>query len=95
MNAHLNTWLTEIEGDHELSSDARAVALALSRSVGIGRIAFTNWQRLNTSLGRNRTDNEVLFVVRELQAAGYLGRYQGNRFDQSRGWSLTFPEANA
>jgi hypothetical protein len=92
MNAHLNSWLEEIEGNGELSTDARAVAVALSRSVGIGRIAFTNWQRLNVSLGRARTDNTVLSTVRELQAAGHLGRYQGNRFDQSRGWSLIVSE---
>jgi hypothetical protein len=85
-------WLAKVASDGELSAEAGAIAVALSRSVGIGRIAFTNWQRLNTSLGRNRTDKAVLATVRELQAAGYLGRYQGNRFDQSRGWSLTLPQ---
>lgn len=94
MNAHLDNWLEEVNRDGGLSAEAVAVAVALSRSVGIGRIAFTNWQRLNTSLGRKRTDNGVLAIVRELQVAGYLGRYQGNRFDQSRGWSLTFPEVD-
>jgi hypothetical protein len=94
MNEHLNTWLTEVAGDGDLSTEAGAVAVALSRSVGIGRIAFTNWQRLNISLERNRTDKEVLATVRELQAAGYLGRFQGNRFNQSRGWSLTLPRVH-
>jgi hypothetical protein len=92
MNGYLSMWLTDVGADRELSGEAGDVAIALSRSVGIGRIAFTNWQRLNTTLGRDRTDKEVLATVRELQAAGYLGRYQGNRFDQSRGWSLTLPQ---
>lgn len=92
MNAFLDTWLQIVAADDAVSPEAQDVAVALSRSVGLGRISFTNWQRLNVTLGRHRTDSTVLAHVRELQAMGYLGRFQGNRYNQSRGWSLGLPE---
>lgn len=91
MNAFRDTWLQAIGNDDVISAESQRVAAALSRSVGIGRISFTNWQRLNGSLGRQRADGNVLVSIRELQGAGYLGRFQGNRYDQSRGWSLLLP----
>lgn len=91
-NPYRDLWLDTINADESLSLDACGVAVVIGDSVGIGRIAFTNWQRVNVALGRNRTDSEVFGSIRELQAAGYLGRYQGNRYNHSRGWSLSLPK---
>ncbi|AOT03280.1 hypothetical protein [Arthrobacter sp. U41] len=91
-NPHLDRWLEVVGGDNELSSEALAAAVVLARTVGLGRVTFTNWQRVNDSLGRHRTDPAVFDTIRELQVAGYVGRFQGNRYNKSRGWSLTIPE---
>ncbi|WP_143111410.1 hypothetical protein [Arthrobacter sp. ov118] len=53
---------------------------------------MTNWRKLNLALGKSAGDTKVLDHIKELQAAGYLGRYQGNKYNQSRGWSLYLPE---
>lgn len=92
MNIFLNQWLNELENQESLSVGAAAVGRALSRFVGIGRLAFANWQKLNVVLGRDRMDKAVLREIRELQEAGYLGRFRGNRYNQSRGWSLLLPD---
>jgi hypothetical protein len=91
-NPYRDLWLDTINTDDSLSPDACCVAVVIGDSVGIGRIAFTNWQRVNVALGRNTTDYQVFGSIRELQAAGYLGRFQGNRYNHSRGWSLSLPE---
>lgn len=91
MNLFLNQWLDELDKQGSLSAGAIAVGRALSRFVGIGRLAFANWQKLNVALDRDRMDKAVLAEIRELQEAGYLGRFQGNRYNQSRGWSLLLP----
>lgn len=64
----------------------------LSRFVGIGTLAFADWQKVNVAMDRDRMDKAVLTEIRELQDAGYLGRFQGNRYNQSRGWPLLLPE---
>lgn len=92
MNTFLNHWLMEVGDQENLSASAKAVGAALSRFVGIGKLAFANWQKVNVALGRERMDKTVLADIRELQEAGYLGRFQGNRYNQSRGWSLLLPE---
>lgn len=92
VNPFRDHWLATINADETLSSDDRHVASILAEAVGIGRVALTNWQRVNIALGRERTDNQVFVSIRELQAARYLGRYQGNRYNHSRGWSLSLPE---
>jgi hypothetical protein len=92
MNLFLNQWLDELGDQQGISVGAREVGSALARFVGIGRLAFGNWQKLNIALGRDRMDKVVLGEIRELQETGYLGRFQGNRYNQSRGWALTLPE---
>lgn len=91
-NPFLDRWLHAIASDGSLPPEAREVANVMACSVGIGRVAFTNWQRINTALGCNRTDYGVFESIKQLQSAGYLGRFQGNRYDKSRGWSLMVPE---
>lgn len=91
MNAYRDQWVEEAKGTLGLSDAALAVAMTLAKSVGIGRIAFTNWQHVNRSLSRPVRDIAVLDQVRELQQFGLLGRFQGNRYDQSRGWPLIIP----
>lgn len=90
-NPLLNRWLHAIASDNSLPLEALEVANVMAWSVGIGRVAFTNWQMINTALGRNRTDYGVFESIKQLQSAGYLGRFQGNRYNQSRGWSLMVP----
>lgn len=92
LNAFLIHWLSEVGDQEDLSPSAKAVGAALSRFVGIGKLAFANWQKVNVALSRDRMDKTVLADIRELQEAGYLGRFQGNRYNQSRGWSLLLPE---
>lgn len=92
MNAYRDLWLDTIDKDETLSSVACSVASVIAESVGIGRVAFTDWQRVNVALGRKRTDYGVFDSLRELQSAGYLGRFQGNKYNHSRGWSLSVPE---
>ncbi|BCW72412.1 hypothetical protein [Arthrobacter sp. NicSoilB8] len=92
VNPFLDRWLEVVGGDSQLSPEAFMVATVLARSVTLGRVAFTNWQRVNVSLGRQRTDFGVFESIRELQTAGYLGRFQGTRYNKSRGWSLFLPE---
>lgn len=92
MNMFLNQWLDELGNQQSISVSAKEVATALARFVGIGRLAFANSQKLNIALGRDRMDKGVLGEIRELQEAGYLGRFQGNRYNQSRGWALMLPE---
>ncbi len=90
-NPYRDLWLGTINTDDSLSPDVSGVAVVSGNSVGIGPIAFTNWQWLNLALGRRRTDFQVFTSIRELQAAGYFGRHQGNRYNHSRSWSLSLP----
>lgn len=90
MNRFLTLWLHAIASDGSLPSDAPEVASVMARSVGIGRVAFTDWQRINAALGRNRRDLAVFETMSELELEGYLGRDVENRFVY--GWTLLIPE---
>lgn len=85
----LARWLHAIASDGSLPSEALAVASVMARSAGIGGVAFTNWQRINVALGRNRRDLAVLAIMSELDLAGYLSRAADDRFVY--GWSLLIP----
>ncbi|MFF1831515.1 hypothetical protein [Paenarthrobacter sp. NPDC058040] len=91
MNTYRDNWIQAVNGDFNVSTRACAVAAAVGRSMGIGRIATRNWQKLNSLLGRERRDDVVLDGIAELQSAGYLERYFGNDYRYSAGWRLTLP----
>lgn len=91
MNLHRDKWMQLVLDETTLSPDAKATAEVIAGSVGIGRIGFTNWQKVNRLLSRPSTDAAVHGHLRELKECGFLGRYMGNRFHQSRGWPLLIP----
>lgn len=91
MNTYRDYWLQAVNRDFTVSTRACSVATAIGRSMGIGRIATRNWQKLNTLLGRQCRDFSVLAGIAELQAAGYLERYTGNDLIYTAGWRLTLP----
>lgn len=92
MNPFLARWLHAIASDGSLPSEVLEVASVMARSVGIGRVAFTDWQRINAALGRNRRDRAVFEIMSELELEGYLGRNLDGRFGPNYGWSLLIPE---
>jgi hypothetical protein len=92
MNPDRIEWISRVHSDVRLGANAKDVADVLVSAGVFGRVALTNWRRLNLALGKPASDPRVLDHVKELQAAGYLGRYQGNKFNQSRGWRLYLPE---
>jgi len=91
MNPFLARWLEEIASDGSLPADALGVASVMARSVGIGRVAFTDWQRINAALGRDRRDLAVFETMSELALEGYLDRDADDR--SVYGWSLLIPGA--
>lgn len=92
MNPFVVRWLQTIADDGRLPSDALEVAIVMARSVGIGRVAFTDWQRVNTAIGRNRRDLAVFETMSELALEGYIDRNIDDRFGRNYGWSLLIPE---
>jgi hypothetical protein len=90
MNAYRDRWLHAIASDVSLPSEALQVAAVMARSVGIGRVAFTDWQRINAAIGHDRRDLAVLEIMSELDLAGYLDRDADDQFVY--GWSLLIPE---
>lgn len=92
MNPFLDRWLHAIDGDGSLTSDGPEVASVMARSVGIGRVAFTDWQRINAALGRDRRDLAVFEIMSELALDGYLDRNIDSRFGRNYGWQLLIPE---
>ncbi|WP_284763920.1 hypothetical protein [Arthrobacter sp. efr-133-R2A-63] len=92
MNPYRIQWINRIRFDDSLSVNAKAVAEILVSAGVCGQVALTNWQRVNRALGKSSGDLAVRHQIKELQAAGYLGRYQGNKYNQSRGWRLYLPE---
>jgi len=90
MNPFLARWLEEIASDVRLPSEALEVANVMARSVGIGRVAFTDWQRINAALGRNTRDLAVFETMSELELEGYLDRDADDPFVY--GWTLLIPE---
>ena len=92
MNPFLDCWLKAIASDGSLPCEAYWVASVMARSVGIGRESFTDWQRINAALGRNRRDLAVFKILSELELEGYIGRNIDDRFGRPYGLSLLFPE---
>ncbi|NQD87176.1 hypothetical protein HP499_05055 [Paenarthrobacter sp. CM16] len=92
MNPFLDAWLQAIAADGRLPFEALEVAAVMARSVGLGRVAFTDWQRINAALGRNRRDLAVFGIMSELHLEGYLDRNLDTRFGRNYGWSLLIPE---
>lgn len=89
MNPFLARWPHAIAGGGSLPSEALAVAIAMARAVGIPHVAFPNWQRINTALGRNRRrDVAVLETMPELELEGYLDHDDGFVY----GWMLLVSE---
>jgi hypothetical protein len=91
INPFLAGWLHAIASDGSLPPEALEVANAMARSVGIGRVAFTDWQRINTALGRHRMDLAVFETMSELALEGYLDRDVDDEFVY--GWSMLIPGA--
>ena len=92
VNPFLGRWLEAIASDGSLPAEAYGVASVIARSVGIGRVAFTDWQRVNTALGREKKDLALIEFLLALQSAGYFTRNLDGRFGRSYGWSLLIPE---
>lgn len=93
MNPFLVDWLLAIASDGSLPSEALQVATVMARSVGIGRASFTDWQRINASLGRERRDLTSLEIMSELQSKGYIDRNFYDGIGRRRyGWTLLIPE---
>lgn len=92
-NPFLDRWLEAIASDTSLLPETLEVAKVMALSVGIGRASFTNWQRINTSLGRERRDPTSLEIMSELQSKGYIDRnfYDGIGL-RRYGWTLLIPE---
>lgn len=94
-NPFLDRWLEAIASDTSLPPETLAVATVMALSVGIGRASFTDWQRINASLGQERRDVKSLKIMSELQAKGYIDRnfYDGVGL-RRYGWTLLIPEVN-
>lgn len=92
MNPYRLQWIERVRSDDSLSTNAKCVADVLASAGVFGQVALTNWQNANCSLKRPARDVAIHGQIRELQSAGYLGRYQGNKYNQSRGWRLFLPE---
>lgn len=92
MNAYRDRWLQAVVADMSLSRGTCLVATAVADSLGLGRVAPTSWQKVNFSLGRERTDTAVLGSIADLQSAGYLERYEGSGWAHTQGWRLTLPD---
>ncbi|WP_079596611.1 hypothetical protein [Arthrobacter sp. P2b] len=90
MNLFLVRWLHSIASDGSLPLEALAVATVMAHSAGIGRVAFTDWQRINAALGRNRRDLAVFETMSEIALEGYVERDADDLFVY--GWTLLIPE---
>ncbi|SLK00969.1 hypothetical protein [Arthrobacter sp. P2b] len=92
-NPFLADWLDAIASDGSLPPEALGVARVMALSVGIGRASFTDWQRVNASLGRDRRDLTALEIMSELVLKGYLDRNFYDGIGRRRyGWTLLIPE---
>lgn len=90
--AYRRAWISTVESDGSLQTDTKEAAKVLASAGVVSRTASTDWQGINRALRRPVRDTCVLEEITELQRAGYLGRRQGNRFHQSRGWRLMLPD---
>ncbi|MCO4273785.1 hypothetical protein NG701_04965 [Pseudarthrobacter sp. HLT3-5] len=91
MNTYRDHWLKAVIGDPAVSSGSYLVASAIACAMGVRYVATTDWQTLNTSLGRARTNPAVRASITELQSAGYLERDLGDGRAFTQGWRLTQP----
>ncbi len=91
MNTYRDDWLKAVIKDNAVSGGAWLVASAIACAMGPERVATTDWQKLNASLGRDRRNPAVLASITELQSAGYLERYLGDGRVFTQGWRLTRP----
>jgi hypothetical protein len=91
MNEYRDDWLRAVIKDKAVSREAWLVASAIACAMRIGRVAPTDWQKLNAVLRRDTKDPAVLASITELQSAGYLERYLGNGLADTDGWRLTLP----
>lgn len=92
MNPYRLQWIVRVRINAALTSGAKSVAEVLAVSGVVSPVAMTDWQEINRVLHRPPRDTAAHNEIKELQAAGYLGRWQGNRFHKSRGWRLALPE---
>ncbi len=90
-NTYRDNWLQAVTDEMALSTGTCLVATAIADSLGLGRVAPTNWQKLNAALGRDRRNPAVLTSISELQCAGYLERCLGTGWAHTEGWRLTLP----
>lgn len=88
----LARWLNAIANDGSLPLDALDVANSMARTVGVGRVASIDWQRINVALGRNRRDTAVFETMSELALEGYIDRNLDMTFGLNYGWLLLIPE---
>lgn len=91
-NEFLVHWLGAIADDGSLPSEALAVASVMARTVGVGRVASTDWQQINVALGRNRRDTAVFETMSELALEGYIDRNLDATFGPNYGWLLLIPQ---
>lgn len=91
VNTYRDDWLQAVTDDLELGAGTRLVAVAIADCIALGRVAPTNWQKLNVSLGRDRRNCDILANIAELQSACYLERYLGSGWAHTEGWRLTLP----
>lgn len=92
MATYRDNWLRAVVKDKAVSGGAWLVASAIAGAMRSGRVAPTDWQKLNAALRRDRMDPAVLASISELQAAGFLELYPGNGAARTAGWRLTLPE---
>ncbi|MGX5716842.1 hypothetical protein [Arthrobacter sp. MAHUQ-56] len=92
-NPFLDRWLAAIASDVSLPPETLAVAKVMALSAGIGRASFTDWQRINASLGQERRDLTSMKIMSELRSKGYIDRnfYDGIGL-RRYGWTLLIPE---
>ena len=94
-NPFLDRWLEAIASDTSLPPETLPVAKVMALSVGIGRASFTDWQRINASLGQERRDLKSLKIMSELQSKGYIDRNFYDGIGRRRyGWTLLIPEGD-
>lgn len=95
MNPYRLKWIVRVRIDPALSPASKSVAEVLVTSGVVSPIAMMDWQDINRALRRPPRDPVVRDEIKQLQESGYLGRWQGNRYNQSRGWRLRLPEEAA
>lgn len=91
MNTYRDDWLKAVIADKAVSGGTWLVASAIACAMGPGRLATTDWQTLNASLRRDRSNPAMLASIKELEDAGYVERCLGDGRASTQGWRLTRP----